>query len=247
MDHAGNGGSDADIKSSFRASIKLNPAFGPSYDRLAGFLIMRHRNLDEARMMELNAIQMEPTNLNYRMNMANIFLGMERGQDAVTVIRNGMHLAKSPADAARVASFLQSAEQYAASQKAMQEQRNFERQTQAETAAVEATGKVAPVAGIRVVQQEEPVPSGPHRFVTGALKNVRCDTPAIDMDLISAGKTLRLHSGNYFAVQYSVLNFALKGDLNPCADLEGKSAKVEFVEAAAKDRPAVVVAVEMHK
>jgi len=38
----------------------------------------------------------------------------------------------------------------------------------------------------------------------------------------------------------------LKGALNPCADLEGRPAKVEYVEWAGKSA-AVVVAIEIHK
>ncbi|MFZ0759625.1 MAG: tetratricopeptide repeat protein, partial [Candidatus Sulfotelmatobacter sp.] len=87
---------EAQVESSFRTSIKLNPNFAPSYDRLASFLAMRHRNLDEAYMMELNAVQLEPANLDYRLNEANVLQQMGGGEDAVTVIRAAMHLAKSP-------------------------------------------------------------------------------------------------------------------------------------------------------
>ncbi len=41
-----------------------------------------------------------------------------------------------------------------------------------------------------------------------------------------------MHSANYFKIDFSALNVTLKGDLNPCADLEGKPAKVEYVESA---------------
>jgi tetratricopeptide (TPR) repeat protein len=86
-------GEEAQVESSLRACIKLNPKFAPSYDRLAVFLAMRHRDLDEAHMMELNAVEMDPGNLSYRINAANVLLQMNRGKDAVTVIRNAMHLA----------------------------------------------------------------------------------------------------------------------------------------------------------
>jgi hypothetical protein len=39
--------------------------------------------------------------------------------------------------------------------------------------------------------------------------------------------------------------FTLKGKLNPCADLEGRPAKVEYVDSASKG--ATVVAIEIHK
>ena len=38
-----------------------------------------------------------------------------------------------------------------------------------------------------------------------------------------------VHSGNYFKIDYSSLGVTLKGNLNPCSDLEGRPAKVEYV------------------
>jgi len=76
MNGSMNATEQSQVESSLRASIKLNPNFAPSYDRLGAFLAMRSSNLDEARMMELNAVQLDPGNLNYRMTSANILLQM---------------------------------------------------------------------------------------------------------------------------------------------------------------------------
>jgi len=113
MNGSMNATEQSQVESSLRASIKLNPNFAPSYDRLGAFLAMRSSNLDEARMMELNAVQLDPGNLNYRMTSANILLQMGRGKDAVTVIRNAMHLASSPQDTAMAENFLMHAQEYA--------------------------------------------------------------------------------------------------------------------------------------
>jgi hypothetical protein len=64
--------------------------------------------------------------------------------------------------------------------------------------------------------------------------------------MIAAGKTLGLHSGNYFKVDYGTLGVTLKRNLNPCADLEGRPAKVEYVNSPSNG-PAAVVAIEIHK
>jgi len=233
---------DAQVESSLRASIKLNPGFAPSYDRLAVFLAMRHRNLDEARLMALSAVQLEPGNLDYRMNTANVLLQMDRGKDAVVVIRNAMHLAKSPQETAMAENFLQHAEEYA---QAQEQNRLYSEQAKAGTA-VEATSHVAEADVAKSAVPEEPLPSGPHHFVVGVLKNVRCNTAAMDLNVVSGGKTLGLHANNYFKVQYSALNVTLKGNLNPCTDLEGRPAKVEYTDPASKGAAAAVVAIEIH-
>lgn len=235
---------EAQVESSLRASIKLNPSFGPSYNALATFLGMRHRNLEEARMMGLNAIQLEPTNLSYRLNVANVLLMMERGKEAEAVIRYAMHFAKTPQETATAEDFLQRTEEYA---QAQETRRQFNEELKAGTAQVTASGSVREAESDSASPPpEEPVPHGPYRFSVGVLKDVRCNSPAMDLNLVSGGKTLGLHTGNYFKLSFSVLNVTLKGDLNPCADLEGKPAKVEYVESAGK-HSAVVVAIELHK
>ncbi|HEY6339758.1 MAG TPA: tetratricopeptide repeat protein, partial [Candidatus Sulfotelmatobacter sp.] len=234
---------DAQVESSLRASIKLNPSFAPSYDALAVFLGMRRRNLEDARMMALNAVQLEPANLNYRLNVANVLLRMGRGKDAVAVLRNATHLAKTPLETKAADGLLQQAEESAQAQEERQEVSN---QMIGGTAQVTITSSVpeavvAPGAPV----PEVPIPDGPHHFVVGLLKNVHCDSPVMDLNVVSGGKSLGLHAGNYFKVQYSVLNVSLKGELKPCEDLEGKTAKVEYVESAA--HAPVVVAIEIRK
>ena len=55
------GGDTGDeVETSLRTAIKLNPRFAPAYDRLAVLYGRRHEKLDEAHMLELQAIQLEP-------------------------------------------------------------------------------------------------------------------------------------------------------------------------------------------
>jgi hypothetical protein len=232
---------EAQVESSLRASIKLNPSFAPSYDRLAAFLAMHHRNLDEARMMALNAVQLEPRNLTYRMETASVLLQMERGKDAVAVIRNAMQLASSPQETAMAEEFLRHSEEYA---QAQEQNQRFSQQVKTGTPGTETESRDAETGG--PAAHDEALPNGSHHFVTGVLKDVHCNTPAIDLNVIAAGRTLGLHSGNYFKIEYSTLGVTLKGNLNPCADLEGRPAKVEYLDSASKG-PAAVVGIEIHK
>jgi hypothetical protein len=138
--------------------------------------------------------------------------------------------------------FLQHAEEYA---QAQERARLYNEKVKAGTAAVEAAGSVPEDEGATSPTPEEPVPDGPRHFTVGVLKDVHCTAPAMDLNVVSAGKTLGLHTRNYFKVRYSVLNVALERELNPCVDLEGRPAKVEYVEWA--KHAAAVVAIEIHK
>jgi predicted Zn-dependent protease len=45
---------------------------------------MRRENLDEAHTLVLNAVQLDPGNLHYRLSTANILLQMQRPTDAIS-------------------------------------------------------------------------------------------------------------------------------------------------------------------
>src|SRR5206468_11138392 len=74
-----------DVESSLRRAIQINPTFAPAYDALAIFLAMRRQDLDEARMLELRAISLDPSNVQYLVNSGGILLALGRVDDAVRV------------------------------------------------------------------------------------------------------------------------------------------------------------------
>jgi predicted Zn-dependent protease len=107
--------SEEQVENSFRTAIKLNPSFTPPYDRLAVFYGMRHRNLDEAHTLANTAVQLDPANLGYRLNAANVLLTMQRCKDSIVVTQNAMKFAKSPEEIASVNNSLQAAQRCEAS------------------------------------------------------------------------------------------------------------------------------------
>ncbi|HXR14998.1 MAG TPA: TonB C-terminal domain-containing protein, partial [Terriglobales bacterium] len=111
------------VVNSLRTAIKLNPSFAPAYDQLAVFFAMQRENLEEAHTLALNAVQLDPGNLRYRLNTANILLEMERGPDAITVLQNAMSLAKTPAEVASVQNLMEEARQYQAAREQSEQER----------------------------------------------------------------------------------------------------------------------------
>ncbi|MGB7929241.1 MAG: DUF1570 domain-containing protein [Terriglobales bacterium] len=244
MNDSANPANDAQLESSLRAAIKLNPSFAPPFERLAAFEGMRRQNLDEAHMMVLNAVQLDPGNVAYRMTAANVLIEMQRSKDALAVLHEALRIAKSPADTAMVQNLLAQVEQYSAAQQqaAEQNQRLAEKlkaDAQAEAAAGESNAEAE--------AQQEDLQKGPHHFLAGTLRNVQCHSAGIFLTLVAKNKTMTLHSGNYYKIQFTALGFTPKDDLDPCKDLEGKSAKVEYVESSAGPETAYIIAVELHK
>ena len=226
------------IETSLRTAIKLNPSFAPAYDRLAVYLAMRHKTLDEARMMELNAISLEPTDFGYRINLANVYMQMQNPENAVNVLREAAKVAKTPEQSQMIDNILMHAQEYA-------EQKR--RRDAEEKDSGEVTATVTNTTIPQLKKRPEFVAKGPHRFVVGVLKSVRCDTPALDLTVNASGKLVALHVDNYYKLTFTALGFQPSAELNPCADLENRPAKVEYVESANPSQTAQLISIELHK
>jgi tetratricopeptide (TPR) repeat protein len=246
MQHTSDTTEDAQVESSLRAAIKLNPQFAPAFDSLTMFLGMRHRDLEEARMMGLTAISLDPGNVQYRVNLSQVWMEMGKPDNAIRVLQDAAKLAKTPEEIQQVDNVMSNARIYASAQEQTEKMRRAMAEADAagSPAAVEASASTqGPTLSHRVAF----VAKGPHHFLQGTLKNVHCDTAQLDLTVDSKGKTLPLHAENYFKIQFTALDFAPSATLNPCRDLEGRPAKVEYVESADQSATARVLAIELHR
>ena len=242
---------EARVETSLRTAIKLNPSFAPAYDRLATFYGMRHKNLNEAYILSLNAVQDDPSNVWFRINSANILIASERADDAVRVLENALKVAKDSGETASVENALRMAQNY----KDMRERIDERNRTTAEANAsaerpvirdaTEKDGETAPPRLVTRKSSEFP-PHGIHRILTGKVTSVDCHMPAVlDLKFVVGSNTTALHSDNYYKVQFSALGFTPNGELHPCTDLQGMQAKIEFVEIAGDVHQ--IVSVELRK
>jgi tetratricopeptide (TPR) repeat protein len=238
---------DAQVESSLRSAIKLNPSFAPAFDLLAVFLGMRHRDLDNAHILGLTAVSLEPGNVRYRINVAQVLLEMGQGSNAVRVLDSAAKMAKTPEDVQAVDGTLRNAQAFAAAQEQASQQQRAMAAAKPGGAPGESVEASASVEGPTLSHRDTFVAKGPHHFLTGTLKNVHCNNPQLDLTVDDGGKGLALHAENYYKIQFTALNFAPSSDLNPCKDLEGRLAKVEYVESADTSATARVIAIELHK
>ena len=82
----------------------------------------------------------------------------------------------------------------------------------------------------------------------GTIKDVQCSLPAImELKVEVDGKTLSLHSNNYFKIQFTAVNFTPEGELHPCSDLDGMKAHMEFFEASGKSGEGQILSIELSK
>jgi tetratricopeptide (TPR) repeat protein len=232
---------DAQIESSLRKAIQLNPEFAPTFDRLAVFLAMRHRNLEEAHTMALTAVTLDPANIGYRINIAHVLIEMGQGQHGVEVLRAAAKMAKSPADGQIAETALRQAEQYA------DYQEHTGGQGQVAIGTSESVDKSASTPAPQLATRNAFVPNGLHRFIVGVLTNVHCAESVMDVTIDAGATKLPLRADNYHKVAFSALDVKINGDLKPCIDLENRSAKVEYVESVDKSDTPHLIAIEIHK
>ncbi|MBA3915134.1 MAG: hypothetical protein H0X25_15060 [Acidobacteriales bacterium] len=247
---------DRQIEDSLLKAIKLNPAFAGSYAQLAVFYAMRHKNLSQAHMLSLQAIQLEPANVHFRVYGARVLLEMERGSDALPVLQAALKLAKTPEEVSAVQNEMQ-ALQYALS--VMEHNRKQARDFREEMEAAKRDPAAEPhlrrqpsadggTPEVETAQdQSEDSLTGPHHSASGIVRNVRCSPPAvIDADLVTGSKTITLHTRNFYKIQFSALGYTPAGDFQPCTELEGRQVKIEYIESATNKLNGLV-AVELHK
>jgi hypothetical protein len=96
-------------------------------------------------------------------------------------------------------------------------------------------------------QTEDPR-HGARRTVKGTLSDVHCFGPStMKLKVTGATKVLALHSGNYYKVEYSALNYKPSSDLNPCRDLEGAKAKIDYFEGVNSETEGQIISIEIAK
>ena len=231
----------AQIESSLRIATRLNPSFAPAFDELAALYGMQHKNFDEASMLNLTAVHLDPGNIGFRLNRANLMLEMERPTDAIAVLRNAMKLAAKPEETAAIQSRLQTIQQYQAERES--QERESREATQQSQSSSQSSGPEAPPLPDHVEDDGH----GAQRTVNGTIKDVHCSYPATMKLKVEVGaKTLNLRAGNYYKVEYSALNFTPTGELNPCKNLEGMKAKVEYFEGLS-GAEGQIVSIELSK
>jgi hypothetical protein len=167
---------------------------------------------------------------------------MGQGENAVRVLSLAAKLAKTPEESQAVDNRLMNAQEYAAAQRSAEQNRGM-----ADEVKTAGEGESTVVAVPHLAHRKEFVPSGPHRFLVGTLKSVHCDTPVLELTVSSGTKTVALRADNYYKIEFTAINFQQSGDLNPCSDLENRSAKVEYVESIDKTDSPHLIAIELHK
>ena len=94
--YGGDRGEYEAIERSLRAAIGLNAEFAPAYDALAMFYTTREGRLDEAYGLAVQAVELDPGSLVYRVDCAEVLTERRQFAEALEVLEAAKMLAKTP-------------------------------------------------------------------------------------------------------------------------------------------------------
>jgi len=251
---------DAQIESSLLTSIKLNPAFAPSYDTLAMFYGQRNPKLDEARLLSVQAVQLQPDNLYYRLNAANVLTQQHNYESALGVLKLALTVAKSQAQEEMVQSRIDQIQKYQAAVERAKTQpvTQSEAQSAAPLNSINDPNKTVvfrkvdgKIIGITEDKPNYPAENskGAQHTIKGVLRDIRCSYPtvlALTVDA-PAGKKTTLYTNNYYKVVFTTANYEPEGDIKPCTGIEDMKATVKYAEVSDKTVAGQILSIELSK
>ena len=238
-----------------KRAIELNPEFAESYSALSHLYALRGDKLDTALEMAVKAAKLEPGNFNHRINIGYVLLQMRRTADAQKLGERLQAQARTDENRSAVQAFLaqvQTFAQYEQKRKEYEEQQ-AERQKADE---VNQKGAEQPGPNNGAITNTPPKlahrtnsaagpPAGPRLHALGKIAAVTCRALRLDMTLAAPGHTLLLHAENYYKLEYLSFNYQPPANFNPCTDLEGHDARVEYVAPGNAEDSGVLLIVEL--
>jgi len=226
------------LGTSLRAAIQSNPAFAPAYERLAAYLGMNHKNMDEAFSLIKTAVKLDPGNFYFRMNAGSVLMGMGKYTDAAATYGAAVKLARNPQQAAMAQTQVDQVQQF------LQTRARMEQEQKQQSTVTAQEIRVVPVTATPKHPAEA---NGPKHTVSGKIKSVTCGYPAtLEFELAGAAKTYRVYNNDFTKIDLSALGFT-PNTMNPCSDLEGYAAKVQYAESTDSTVDGQVFAIELRK
>jgi cytochrome c-type biogenesis protein CcmH/NrfG len=245
---------DTEVEADLKNVIKLMPNDPRAYDALANYYASRHENLAEAHAMSVQAVSLDPGNLAYRVNAANVLAADQQMDNAINVLKAAKAYAHSPDEMSMIDDRISSMESFQAMvERNKANNEAAKKEAEAQPSRNSGGGDLKVITTAQDEPQEHVYPAGPpngaKHLVSGVIRDVSCTYPTVlTLNLEQAGKKIPLYTNNYFKVEFRTANFVPKDAISPCKDIEGMKAKVRYAEVSSD--PTVVgqmVSIELSK
>jgi len=250
-----------EVEKSLRAAIQIDPTFAPASSALATFYAQRAEKLEEAERLGARAVELDPSILAFRLNLAFVLLRRDRPGDAIRVLESALKIVKTPAETEQVNMRLESARRF---QEALASRRALPPQNPevSPPALRRHSEEISPPVLRRRSGESQPEKSGstpaapgksppargPRDMLDGTITEVTCSLPThMDLTLASSAGKFHLHSEDYLKVEYSAVGFEPAGELVPCTGLRGRRARVFFYDLKGRPNEGDLISVELRK
>ncbi len=224
----------------YAQAVKLNSDNYFAYFNFANLLLSGGKGWDDPAIE--SSLRMA-AKLNPRFYPASEFLAtllssQDREADAIAVMQDALKVAANQQDASK-------AKRKIADLERMQASRKGEPESPPDSGS-------APVTSTLVTLEQGPkrptMPAdGPKHEIVGQIRDVKCSFPAVIEFRVEGSKSLSFYNNNYYKLEFSALGFTPSGALQPCSDIDGMKARVEYVDSSDKTVDGQVVSVELRK
>jgi tetratricopeptide (TPR) repeat protein len=230
------------IENSLKSAMEANPKFAPAYDRMAALYLMRKHDNERALPLIQKAVELDPANVYYRMNLANVLMNQQHFAEAETALRAAIRAARTQNEVNMVQQQLERAKEAEQAKAAFEEE---QKRRDAEPKTIPASMAVT-AATVKLKHPDEA--KGPKHMLVGVMHEVTCSAPmVIEFKVQGQQKAARLYANDFTKIDLSALGFEPPASMNPCADFEGRKARVQYAEAGDSSVDGMVVAIELRK
>ncbi len=215
---AGAIGNDEQLAEDLRAAIVASPNFAPPYGVLGVYLAVQGEKLPEALALARKAIELEPGNSTYRLDIAQVFARMNRYAEARTAANQARESARSPQQKQEVAQFL-----------AFLQQAQNNSGNDLSPPSDDDASEASPRPAVRESNQQQPAlaaSTGNLREATGLVTDLSCmNGLKLKIETAKGSVTLQLDSGTQLQIRTA---FNPTGPFNPCTALKGQRVTVQY-------------------
>jgi tetratricopeptide (TPR) repeat protein len=225
---AGAIGNDERLEEDLRAAIAASPNFAPPYGVLGVYLAVQGEKLPEALALARKAIELEPGNSTYRLDIAQVFARMNRYADARTAANQARESARSPQQKQEVEQFL-----------AFLQQAQNNPGNDLSPGRDEQASEASPKPAVKESREQPPAQTsapntGNLREATGLVTEVSCmNGLKFKIETAAGSVTLQLSPGAQLRIRMA---FKPTGPFNPCTALKGQRVSVQYEPKDAKGK-----------
>jgi tetratricopeptide (TPR) repeat protein len=249
-------------EASLRRATEMNPRFAPAYGSLASVMGRLGKDLPAALAIARRAVQLEPGFQGFQLVEANLHMQMGQVAEGRAIAERLVTSAKKPEDRANAEMLLARIKEY---------QEQFDRHKEAEERAkVEAQRfredlqdadrrrlergeeekRAEAEAAALVAKKFEGLPSGKYTagWSAGKVAAVSCkESPGLEMTLQSPLNKLRLHTANYFKMEFTRTTWTPPDPFDPCKHLLGHTVAISYRKYENSPYDGEIVSVEVRK